>query len=235
MSNDHPAPKPVSPRTPAQPKQPALNRTQNQLLRELRELTERLMNMDPLVTDAKTGRTICRFGCGYGTQTVHESEGEPDIHYPGCLWLWATDLHRRYLEWWIAAMEERRASRPPMTDAEQAAPGPLPSGEQPAAADQPAGMTQNDNDSDGAPSGAGSEAGLRELASRLVRESSNVPWRTVQLLPSELPPNLPFDVPLPPGARVVGTLVNPSWTRRVRWRCTGSSYSQRIRPNGRSR
>ncbi len=65
------------------------------------------------------------------------------------------------------------------------------------------------------PAGADGDAGLRELALRLLRGSSGDALRDLQLLPGALPPTLPFSLPLPPGARVVGALTGRRETRVV--------------------
>jgi hypothetical protein len=67
-----------------------------------------------------------------------------------------------------------------------------------------------------APAGADADAGLRELALRLLRwPSVGALGEDLQLLPGALPPTLPFAVPLPPGARVVGTLTGRRVSRVV--------------------
>jgi hypothetical protein len=59
------------------------------------------------------------------------------------------------------------------------------------------------------PTDTEADAGLRELALRLLRwPSLGDALGDLQLLPGALPSNLPFAVPLPPGARVVGTLTS---------------------------
>ncbi len=57
---------------------------------------------------------------------------------------------------------------------------------------------------------AGREAALRELALRLLRSPAPgaPPPHETQLLPGALPPNLLTELPLPPGTRVVGSLVS---------------------------
>ena len=62
------------------------------------------------------------------------------------------------------------------------------------------------------PQPAGDDAGLRELALALIAArypdaTDEANGKEPQLLPGQLPPTFPGDFPLPPGSRVVGSLV----------------------------